>query len=254
MFAVTITSSPLGLLLAFLGGVVSILSPCVLPILPGLIGMVSGMSIDDLKDDKTLGRKVIKICLLFSAGFSFVYIIIGLATTQISQKFLTHSDIATRVGGALLLIFAAVLLINHLTNSRLFQMEKRPFLQKSVRNSSAVLIGAAFAFGWSPCIGPILGGVLAYASIEHAIISRVAIILAYCLGLCLAMTGIVYASFRYTRFTKFLNKHLNIFVWITIATMAFFGLILVLDKMAWLTSELTRLMDALGLTRLVNIG
>lgn len=254
MVAITITASPLGLVLAFLGGVVSILSPCVLPLLPGLIGIVSGMSIDELKDEKGLGRRVLHICTLFSVGFSFVYIVIGLATTQLSHKFLTHSDTATRVGGALLLIFAGMLLANHLTQGRYFQMEKRPFLQKSVRNSSAVVIGAAFAFGWSPCIGPILGGVLAYASTVHALASRVAIILAYCLGLCVTMSGIVYASFRYTRFTNFINRHLSVFVWFSIIVMTFFGFILFFDKMSWLTAEITRLMDALGLSRLVTIG
>lgn len=131
MFAITISASPLGLFLAFLGGVVSILSPCVLPILPGLMGVVSGMTIDELEDDKKLGRRIISLCTLFSLGFSAVYVVIGLATTQLSLTFLRHSNIATRVGGVILLTMAAVLLINHFTHFRFFQSDKRPFLRKA---------------------------------------------------------------------------------------------------------------------------
>ncbi len=250
----TITASPIGLLFAFLGGVVSILSPCVLPILPGLVGIVSGTSIEELKKDSALGRKVLSICALFSLGFSFVYIVIALATTQLSQNFLVNSEAATRVGGGFLLFFACVLLINHLTGSRVLASDKRPFLTRGIHDTSAVAIGAAFAFGWSPCIGPILGGVLAYASTEHSLVARVSIILFYCAGLCATMTAIVYSSFRFARVTTFLKRHIGFFAWSSIIMMAAFGLILLLNKMSWLTGELTRVMDFLGLDRLVSIG
>lgn len=254
MFAVTITASPIGLFFAFLGGVVSILSPCVLPILPGLIGIISGSTIDELENDKKLGRRIITLCTLFSIGFTSVFIVIGLATTELSQSFLRHASVATKVGGVFLIVFATILLINHVTNLSIFGNDKRPLLNKGIKDGGAVATGAAFAFGWSPCIGPILGGVLAYASTEHALIARVSIILAYCAGLCLAMSLVVYASFRYKRFSNFIKKHVGVFVWISIVIMYIFGLILLFDQMTWLTSEVTNLMDLIGLDRLVTIG
>lgn len=254
MFAVTITASPIGLFFAFLGGVVSILSPCVLPILPGLIGMVSGSTISELENAKKLGRKILVICALFSLGFSFVYVVIGLATTQLSQTFSTNSQTATRIGGFVLLLFAALLLFNHLSNSKLFSTEKRPLLKAGITDTGAVATGAAFAFGWSPCIGPILGGVLAYASIEHAIVPRIAIILSYCVGLLLTMTLIVYSSFKYKRFSNYIKNHMNLFQWISISVMVFFGVILMLNKLTWMTAELTRFMDIVGLDGIVTLG
>ncbi len=254
MFAITIDATPFGLFLAFLGGVVSILSPCVLPVLPGLVGVVSGTTLKELEDSKRLRSTVIRICALFSVGFSLVFIVIALATTQLSLYFLDNSQIATRIGGLFLLIFAAVLFLSHVTNIRFFSIENRPLLKSSITDSGAVATGAAFAFGWSPCIGPILGGVLAYASTQHSLVARISTILFYCLGLCSTMSVIVYSSFRYQRLNKFLLRNLNVFSWIAILTMAFFGLVLFFDQLTWITSELTRLLDAVGLDGLVTIG
>jgi cytochrome c-type biogenesis protein len=253
MVAINISASPLGILLAFLGGMVSILSPCVLPILPGFLGIVSGMTIDELRNDSALGRKVLKLCVLFSLGFSFVYVVIGLATTQLSQSFLNNSSLATRVGGFILLFFAFLLLLNHLTHFRWIQSETRPFLRQA-SSAGALLAGAAFAFGWSPCIGPILGGVLAYVSTEHALAARIVLILSYCLGLCVAMTLIVYGSFRYQRLTHWLRRHTGVFIWCTFVVMVFFGVILAMNQMSWVTAQITKALDALGLDRLVTIG
>ena len=187
-------------------------------------------------------------------GFSLVFIVIALATTQLSLYFLDNSQIATRIGGLFLLIFAAVLFLSHVTNIRFFSIENRPLLKSSITDSGAVATGAAFAFGWSPCIGPILGGVLAYASTQHSLVARISTILFYCLGLCSTMSVIVYSSFRYQRLNKFLLRNLNVFSWIAILTMAFFGLVLFFDQLTWITSELTRLLDAVGLDGLVTIG
>lgn len=254
MFSITVDASPFGLFIAFLGGVVSILSPCVLPVLPGLVGVVSGSTISELENSKKLGRTVIRICALFSLGFSFVFIVIALATTQLSQHFLESQKIASQIGGVLLILFSLFLLLGYKTNIRIFSLENRPLLKSSFTDAGSVATGAAFAFGWSPCIGPILGGVLAYASTQHSISARVATILFYCIGLCLTMSLIVYSSFRYERFTNFLKKNLGVFTWIAIITMASFGFLLLFNKLTWLTAELTNLLDILGLDGLITIG
>ena len=254
MVGVTVTASPVGLFLAFVGGIVSILSPCVLPILPGLFSMVSGMTLEELREDKKLGRRVLVLCTLFSAGFSAVYIVIGLATTQLSDTFIENSAMATRIGGAFIIALALFLALGHMTSYRFFVSEKRPFFVNGVTDSGAFITGAAFGFGWSPCIGPILAGVLTYASTENAMVSRIAIILFYCLGLCFAMTAVVYASFRFEKVTNFLKRHLSVFVWMSIVIMLFFGTVLLFNEMAWVTAKLTRFMEMIGLDGLVTIG
>lgn len=254
MFATSITASPLGLFLAFIGGVVSILSPCVLPILPGLFSMVSGMTIQELKEDKNLGKRVLVLCALFSAGFTAVYIVIGLTTTEISRSFFDNSITATRVGGFVIIFLSLFLLLGHFTKYRFFMAEKRPFFVNGVTDSGAFVTGAAFGFGWSPCFGPILAGVIAYASTESAIIPRVSLILMYCLGLCIALTFVVYSAFRFDKVTNFLKKNMNSFVWISFAVMFFFGVILATNQMAFITSNLVNFLDFIGLDSLVTIG
>lgn len=254
MLAINVDASPIGLIIAFLGGVVSILSPCVLPVLPGLVSIVSGATIGELENEKKLGSKVLKICLFFTLGFSSVYIVIGMATTSLSEMFLRNSSTMTRFGGALILIFAFIMLMNHLGWIKLFAKDSRPFLSNAVKDSGAFVTGAAFGFGWSPCFGPIMGAVIAYASTDHNIFSRISIIAAYCIGLCFSMTLIVYSSFRYKRFVLFLKKHLNVFVWTSVLLMIFFGVILLMNKMTWLTSYVTQFLDFIGLDKLITIG
>lgn len=254
MLAIELTASPIGLLFAFLGGVISILSPCVLPILPALFGVVSGSSIDELQNEEKLARKVIKICLLFTVGFSFVFVLIVLLTTSLSELFVKNSDTATRIGGFFILIFAAILILNQTTKVTLFNTEKRPLLKGAFIDSSAIIAGAAFAFGWSPCLGPILAAVIAYAQTSQSIFSRTAIAFAYCLGLCFAMTLIVYFTLKSHRVVQFLQRNTNVFVWVAIVIMSFFGFILLFDKMNLLTSALSDLLSFIGLDRLVTVG
>ncbi len=254
MFETDVTAEPIGLFIAFVGGVVSILSPCVLPILPGLFSMVSGMSAEELRGDNQLGRRVLILCALFSAGFSSVFIVIGLTATELNRVFLENSETATRIGGVVLIFLALFLLIGHHTNYRFFMIENRPFLREGITDSGAFITGAAFGFGWSPCIGPILAGVLTYAAIADSLMAAVLVILAYCLGLSIALSVVVYSSFRYERFTNFLKRHLDVFIALTISIMLFFGVILATNQMTWLTNKLILFLDSVGLDSLITIG
>lgn len=254
MLAVEINASPIGLLFAFFGGMISILSPCVLPILPGMMGVISGMSLNDLKEDKKLGRRVLVLCSLFTIGFSFVYVVIGLTTTGLSQFFLDNSQQATRIGGIVLICLSFIFLLSNVFSKSIFNYEKRPFFKQGITGSGAVLTGAAFGFGWSPCLGPILAGVLAYASTENNIFFRVLIILTYCIGLCVAMTGVVYLSLKQHWFIGFIKRHMTFVMVFTFLLMFAFGVILATNNMTWLTAKLSSFMDVLGLDNFVTIG
>lgn len=254
MLAVEISASPIGLMFAFFGGVISILSPCVLPILPGMMGLISGSSLDEISQSEKLGRKVIKLCALFTLGFSFVYVIIGLATTALSDVFLEHGSTATRVGGVVLIIFSLLFLLTNVFNVSFVSFDKRPFLKEGITDSGTVITGAAFGFGWSPCLGPILAGVLAYASTEHSILLRILIILTYCLGLCFAMSLVIYFSLRSNKVIGFIKRNTRAIMIFTFLIMFSFGVILATNNMVFLTQKLIDFMELIGLRRLVEIG
>ena len=249
-FAVNVSYSFVGIIIAFIGGVLSVISPCVLPILPGLAGITTGMSIEELGSDKKLVKKIISMCVSFSIGFSFVFVLIGLTTSEIGQKLSRNKEQLTRISGLILIVLSIIFLLSFFTKFRIFNFEKKFKFKKSLGAIPVIFIGAGFALGWSPCLGPVLAGVLSVAATEERLFGRIIILLAYCLGLCLSMSTIIIASFKYKRLLGFIKKHTRTIVVITFLVMFCFGLILFFDKMALLTARVTQFFDFIGLDRI----
>jgi len=250
--AITITISLLGVFIAFVGGMLSVISPCVLPILPGLAGITTGLSLKELEDSKKLKRKLVAMCLSFSLGFTVVFVLIGLAATQVSHSLISNKEILTRVSGVILIILSIFFLLSFYTKFRIFNFEKKVRFSKSLSAVPVIFIGAGFALGWSPCLGPVLAGVLTVASSEQSLLGRIAILLSYCIGLCLAMSLIVIASFRYKKLVVFIKKHTQFFTILTFVIMLGFGLLLFFDSMAYLTARFTQFFDFIGLDKISN--
>src|SRR6266478_8107927 len=169
---------------AFGAGLLSFLSPCVLPLVPGYISMVSGASVEELKsgDNSRLLGKILLHSLLFIAGFSIVFISLGASATWLGQTLLSRMSLLYKVGGVIIIIFGL-----HLTG-----LLKIPILYSDKRFHSAgkpatalgaFLIGLAFAFGWTPCIGPILAAILGLAASQDTIGAGVSMLALYSLGL-----------------------------------------------------------------------
>ena len=150
------------LLIAFGAGLISFLSPCVLPLIPGYVSFISGQSLQEL-----LGSKQIKFLplILFCTGFSTVFIILGASASFLGQKLLQNSEILRIAAGIVIIIFSLQLV--GLINISYLNLEKRFEAKKSQNILFPYVIGLAFGFGWTPCIGPILGSILALASIEE---------------------------------------------------------------------------------------
>lgn len=250
--ALTVTFSFVGILIAFIGGALSIISPCVLPILPGLCGITTGMSIEELENDKKLFRRMAAMCASFSIGFSVVFVIIGLTTTEVGQKLSSNKEQLTRISGLILIILSIFFLLSFFSRIKLFNFEKKFKFKNSVSSVPVVLIGAGFALGWSPCLGPVLAGVFSVAASEPSMIGRVLILGAYCVGLCLAMSAVVIACFKYKRFVLFIKKHTKSIVIFTFLLMFCFGLILFFDKMTLLQARITQFFDLIGLDKIAN--
>jgi len=175
----------LNLLTAFLGGVISFLSPCVLPLVPAYMSFISGISFQDMTSE-TRSADEVKLVMLksivFILGFSLVFILLGATATFVGKFLLTHMQTIMKIAGVIIIIFG-------LHTARVFQI---PFLnyEKRFHTSGSELsylgifaLGLAFAFGWSPCIGPILAAILAMASVQDTVMKGVFLLTAYSLGL-----------------------------------------------------------------------
>ena len=148
-------------LIAFGAGLISFLSPCVLPLIPGYVSFISGQSLQDILKSKQIN---ILPLILFCLGFSTVFIILGASASFLGQTFLQNSEILRIIAGIIIIIFSLQLI--GLINISYFNLEKRFEAKKSQNILFPYIIGLAFGFGWTPCIGPILGSILALASIE----------------------------------------------------------------------------------------
>ena len=182
------------LLAAFLAGIISFLSPCVLPIVPGYISFISGLSMDEMKDKANrpvIIKKASANSLLFIAGFSVVFILLGASATFVGQFLLSRMAALSKVAGVMIIVFglhtAGVFKIKFLDYEKRFQVKDRRF-----GFVGAFLVGLAFAFGWSPCIGPILAGILVYAGTRETVGQGILLLSVYSAGLGLPffLTGL----------------------------------------------------------------
>lgn len=149
------------LILAFGAGLLSFISPCTLPVYPGFLSYVTGVSVQDLKDKKgMLQKRAISHALLFLLGFSIIFITLGASTTYLSTLFVQYGELLRQLGGILIFLFG-LMVIGLLKPEFLMREKKVTFRSRPTGYVGSVLIGMGFAAGWTPCTGPILGAVMA---------------------------------------------------------------------------------------------
>ncbi|MCX5721524.1 MAG: cytochrome c biogenesis protein CcdA [Nitrospirae bacterium] len=179
----------ISLVAAFSAGLLSFVSPCVLPLVPSYISYITGLSIEQLTDATVRSKfkkSIIVNALLFIAGFTVVFVSFGASASFIGQALITYQDHIRRIGGVLIIIFGLYLLgvlnISFLKMEHRFQFRSRP-----VGYVGSFLIGVAFAAGWTPCVGPVLGTILLYASTTDSMMNGVLLLTSYSLGLGLPL-------------------------------------------------------------------
>jgi len=214
------------LFIAFGAGLISFLSPCVLPLIPGYISYVSGSSFNELIEKKNINLIPI---ILFTVGFSIVFIIFGAASTFLGQLLLQNSSELRIVAGLIIIIFS--LHIIGVINLKFLNYEKRIQTNNNKNIYSPIVIGAAFGFGWTPCIGPILGSILALAATEESINKGILLLLFYSLGLALPFILSGYLIQKFLIFSKNFKKNINLVSKIG-------GLILLITGILILTNQL----------------
>ena len=193
------------LILALGAGLLSFLSPCVLPLIPGYISYVSGKSLNELLEEKKVN--IIPI-VLFTVGFSLIFIAFG-ATSSLIRKILLNNSIELRILSGLVIIFFSLQIIG-IINLNFLNFEKRFQTQKSANIFSSVLVGMAFGFGWTPCIGPILGSILALAAVEQTLLKAVMLLLFYSLGLAIPFILSGFLIQKFMLVSKNLKRNINI--------------------------------------------
>ena len=192
------------IIIAFGAGLISFLSPCVLPLIPGYISYISGSSLSELISRKNINLFPI---ILFTVGFSIVFIIFGAASTFLGQVLLKNSYELRIVAGLVIIILS--LQIIGLINIKFLNYEKRIQTNISAGILSPILIGMAFAFGWTPCIGPILGSILVLASTEESLSKGILLLFFYSIGLALPFILSGYLIQRFLIFSKNFKKNIN---------------------------------------------
>ena len=217
------------LFIAFGAGLISFLSPCVLPLIPGYISYVSGSSFNELIEKKNINLIPI---ILFTVGFSIVFIIFGAASTFLGQLLLQNSFELRIAAGVIIIIFS--LHIIGVINLKFLNYEKRIQTNNNKNIYSPIVIGAAFGFGWTPCIGPILGSILALAATEESINKGIILLLFYSLGLALPFILSGYLIQKFLIFSKNFKKNINLVSKIG-------GLILLITGILILTNQLQAL-------------
>ena len=174
-------SATLGVVIAFTAGILSFLSPCVLPLVPSYITFVTGLSLEDVSRAR---RAALVHSLLFVCGFTAIFVALGAGATALGVLLAAYRDWIGRIGGVLLVIFGLILL--EVIRVPALSRDRRIYLaDKPVGYLGSVVVGIAFGAGWTPCIGPVLGGILSLASATASVGRGVWLLLAYSAGLAL---------------------------------------------------------------------
>ena len=214
--------------IAFVAGLISFLSPCVLPLIPGYISYISGTSLNEINNKK---RNLIVIkTIFFTLGFSFVFIVLGSSASFIGKFFLVNSNIFRIVAGIIIVFFS--LQIIGIININLMNKDIRFFTNQYKDNLAfPFIVGAAFGFGWTPCIGPILGSIITLAALEENISKGIILLTFYSLGLAIPFIAAGVLIDKFLIFSKSFRKYMSVITKVG-------GTILLLTGIAILTNQL----------------
>ncbi|CAN5808234.1 cytochrome c biogenesis CcdA family protein [soil metagenome] len=223
---------------AFAAGVLSFLSPCVLPIVPGYLGFITGMSLDELRDGAPR-RAVLVPALFFVAGFTLIFLLLGASATLIGQVLRVYQDWIARIGGLVIIVFGL-----HLLGVLRFgplMRERRAHLKRSpVGYAGAAVAGVAFGAGWTPCLGPVLGALLTYASTRATLTGGMALLGSYSLGLAVPFLLAAVATGYFLRASQRMRGAIPILEKGSGVVLVLVGLLLVSGTFTTMSGWLTR--------------
>ena len=213
-------------LIAFGAGLISFLSPCVLPLIPGYISYISGQSLQEILNQKKINFFPL---VLFCLGFSTVFVILGASASFLGKAFLQNSDVLRIVAGIIIIVFSLQLI--GIINIPYLNFEKRFDAKESRNILFPYVIGLAFGFGWTPCIGPILGSILALASIEETLSRAIILLICYSLGLAIPFVLSGYLIQKFLLFSKNFKRNINLISKIGGITLLVTGILILTNQL-----------------------
>jgi cytochrome c-type biogenesis protein len=243
---------PLAFVVAFAAGALSFLSPCVLPLVPGYLSMMSGVGASQLAvQTKTDQRRLLSATLLFVAGFTVVFVLLGATATAVSSALQQHQRALNQVAGVVIIVMG--LFLAGLVSPAVLQQERRFHVSPSKLGAFAPpVMGMAFAIGWTPCIGPALSAVLVLAEAQGTLPRGIAMLLAYSLGLGVPFVVSGLAFGRLTGVFGWVKRHFRIINLVSGLALALFGLVLLTNNVHVLSSWFSNLLHDLHLDRLAT--
>jgi cytochrome c-type biogenesis protein len=266
-----ITADPLGVLVAFGAGILSFLSPCVLPLVPGYLSMVSGLSAAELTaagQRTALSRDALRPMLrgigLFVTGFTLVFVALGATASGIGHLLGAHKLVLAQISGGVVVFLGAVLIVTALPAqvwavvgagpaglvTRITGEHRFDVRPSTLGIWAAPVMGMAFAFAWTPCIGPVLGVVLNLAASNGTLPGGVLLLFAYSLGLAVPFVIAGLAFGRLTAGVARFRRYLVIIEVVAGGVLVVFGLLLLTNHVSWLSDHISSWLNDIGLGRL----
>jgi cytochrome c-type biogenesis protein len=246
-----------GIITAFVFGIVSFLSPCVLPLLPGYLSLMSGYSVGDLQGGSASSGRMFRVTLTFVVGFTIVFVMLGAAATSVGRFFLVHQRVALRVAGWIVIAFGLLIVTSAFSNSKYLAFltrERRFEVRPSKLGGWAPLaMGFAFGFAWTPCIGPVLAAILATAAVQETVVQGMVLLFAYGLGLGVPFILSGVGLSRAFKAMGFLRRYLRPINVVSGLLLAGFGVLMITGKLAIISGWVQQLFSKLGLEWLAQI-
>ncbi len=244
------TASGIGVLAALAAGVVSFLSPCVLPLVPGYLSAVSGVKPNDL-DDAPL-RRVLGPALLFVASFSAIFIVLGLGATKLGSTLNDHRDALEHVSAAVIIVLGLFFLATPFV-ARLGREWRIEALMERAGRGGPLVAGAAFAIAWTPCVGPTLGAILTAASLSESTARGAYLLAWYSAGLAIPFLLTAVAFNRMTTVFTVVKRHYAAIVATGGAILVVMGVLIWTGELTTLNVEAQKLLNSIGLDFLYGI-
>jgi len=230
------TTTSVGLFIAFTAGVLSFLSPCVLPLIPSYMSFITGLSLEEMGDQR---RAAVTHALLFVSGFTLIFMALGATATGLGRLLQFHQVWLERVGGVLIVVFGLYML--GVFSFGIFARERRVHVQnKPLGYLGSVLVGVAFGAGWTPCIGPILGSILLYTSSQGDLGQGIVLLFSYSMGLAVPFLIVALAVERFITWFQSYRQYMPLVTKVSGGMLVFLGLLLMSGYFtilaAWLQS------------------
>jgi cytochrome c-type biogenesis protein len=229
---------PITIAVAFGAGLLSFLSPCVLPVVPGYLGFITGMSFDELRDGTDRSAVVVP-ALFFIAGFTTIFILMGATATLLGEALLRYKEPISRIGGIVIIVFGLHLLgvfrLTPLLRERRFHLA-----HSTAGHAGAFFTGLAFGAGWTPCLGPVLSALLTYAGVRETMTGGMFLLSAYALGLAVPFLLAALATTWFLHASRRIQHLVPVFEKISGAVLILMGLLLLTGSFTMLSGYFLR--------------